>query len=58
MDEAEHAVQDVIAAWVDEGVRPEYHRRAQENLKRTWPSLAYAIEYLVEERRKVNEDNT
>lgn len=39
----------VVAAWTDEGRYPPYHRGAQQFLREHWPTLANAIEALVEE---------
>lgn len=40
------AVDDVLAAWLDAGPAPSYHRAAQAKLRREWPTLARAIERL------------
>jgi hypothetical protein len=43
------AVDAVVRAWVDPGVRPDVHAHAQAALRREWPVLARAIEALVQE---------
>ena len=39
-------VQAVIDAWTVEGPVPEYHRAAQDRLRRDWPVLADALDAL------------
>lgn len=36
----------VLAAWAEPGPYPRYHRRAQERLRKEWPTLAIALEQL------------
>jgi N-acetylmuramoyl-L-alanine amidase len=43
------ALQAVLDAWIIEGPDPELHRRAQEELARTWPALANALRRLADE---------
>ncbi|WIC90209.1 hypothetical protein SEA_VROOMVROOM_59 [Arthrobacter phage VroomVroom] len=36
----------VLAAWLDPGPYPRHHARAQERLRKEWPTLAIALEQL------------
>jgi hypothetical protein len=40
------AVAAVVAAWLDPGVQPGYHRFMQDRLHTEWPVLAKALEAL------------
>lgn len=48
----DEAVMEVVRAWVVEGPRPDYHRKAQAQLRRDWPRLAASIERLVQAARE------
>lgn len=39
-------VEAVLRAWVEEGSHPEHHRSQQYELRRTWPTLATALDQL------------
>ena len=39
-------VQDVYDAWNDPGVNPNFHRAMQERVRRQWPALARALDFL------------
>ena len=43
----EKASEDIIDAWLIEGVHPPTHRKLKEQLRQEWPVLAKAIERLV-----------
>ena len=43
----EKAVEDIISAWIVEGIHPPTHRKLKEQLRREWPMLAKAVERLV-----------
>ena len=43
----DEAVREVIAAWVIEGISPEYHNGRKSQLRLEWPSLAKALDKLV-----------
>lgn len=43
------AVERIVKAWTDAGRAPAYHFACQQQLRDTWPVLAWAIEALVEE---------
>jgi hypothetical protein len=37
------AGEEILEAWMNAGKRPDIHKRAQEKLKKEWPTLADAI---------------
>lgn len=48
MNPVERAAAEVVSAWRRPGVAPGYHFRQMERLRREWPTLARAVEQLVE----------
>lgn len=46
------AVDNIVRAWKVPGPRPDIHWREQERLRRKWPTLAKAIEELVQEKEE------
>lgn len=47
----EVAAAAVAAAWLNAGPMPEYHAMMQDQLRRQWPVLAFAVEQLAEAER-------
>lgn len=41
----------VLAAWTVEGPCPEFHREAQDRLRRDWPTLANALDEAAKESK-------
>ena len=48
---------NVLNAWTNPGTHPHIHEDAKYRLHRDWPALAYAIDELVDSRKKYDQVN-
>lgn len=42
----------IIRAWTEPGPRPDWHRRAQDEVRRAMPTLAHALDKAARETRR------
>jgi hypothetical protein len=58
LNEAGLHLDRIVRAWTDEGPQPKYHRQMQAALRRTWPTLAAALDAAVdgEDPRRLTSD--
>lgn len=45
-------VLEIVDAWNDPGVRPDYHKQMQRMLRQSWPSLAEPVRELARRAKK------
>jgi hypothetical protein len=48
MSERDEALDAVLHAWNDAGIRPDYHETIKTRLRIEWPTLAAALERLAQ----------
>jgi len=52
------AVDDVVKAWIVKGINPQVHDEMKRRLYRDWPTLASALDALLDEHRMTERPTT